>query len=294
MMTSFSIWSSGGYELAEGARWAGDRLVFVDILSGRLLEAPDKPGAARVLAALDEPLGCAAPVASNADQWIVGAGTGIAFLHRGGRLEWLDRPEDRTAVPSRMNDGCCDPHGRFWAGSMAYDETPGAGSLYRTDPDGTVTRVLDGLTIVNGPAFTADGATMYVNDTAEGRMYRCRIAVESGEITEQTLFAELAAGEGYPDGLIVDDAGCVWVALWDGSAVRRYNPDGSYVDLRVPARRPTSACLTLSGWLFVTTARVGLADAGPESGALLAAAVGATAAPAAAFGAADRPAADHR
>lgn len=285
-MTSFRIWSSGGYQLAEGARWVGDRLVFVDILSGRLLEAPERPGAARVLAALDVPLGCVAPVASRPDEWIVGAGTGIAFLRRDGQLDWLDRPEERTAVPSRMNDGRCDPYGRFWAGSMAYDETPGAGSLYRADPDGSVTRVLDGLTIVNGPAFSADGATMYVNDTPAGKIYRCRIAVESGEISERALFAELPAGEGAPDGIIVDDAGCVWVALWDGAAVRRYQPDGSYVDLRVPAPRPTSACLAESGLLFVTTARVGLADAGPESGALLAATVDASAAPAAAFGAA--------
>jgi sugar lactone lactonase YvrE len=145
--------------------------------------------------------------------------------------------------------------------------------------------VLDGLTIVNGPAFSADGATMYVNDTPAGKIYRCRIAVESGEISEQTLFAELPAGHGAPDGITVDDSGCVWVALWDGAAVRRYKPDGSFVDLRVPAPRPTSACLSGSGRLFVTTARVGLADAGPESGALLAAAVDASAAPAAAFGA---------
>ncbi|MER7483612.1 SMP-30/gluconolactonase/LRE family protein [Streptomyces sp. NPDC126510] len=86
--------------------------------------------------------------------------TGIALLAAHGRPEWLDRPEDRTPLPSRMNDGVADPASRFWAGSMAYDGTCGAGSLYRTDLDGTVVRVLDGLTSVNGPAFTAEGTTL--------------------------------------------------------------------------------------------------------------------------------------
>ncbi|MDQ0766001.1 hypothetical protein QF027_008636 [Streptomyces canus] len=81
-----------------------------------------------------------------------------------------------------MNDGVADPAGRFWAGSMAYDGTPGAGSLYRTDPDGTVVRVLDGLTIANGPAFTADGTTMYLADTAVGTILRCRIDPLSGDL----------------------------------------------------------------------------------------------------------------
>ncbi|WP_307183498.1 SMP-30/gluconolactonase/LRE family protein [Streptomyces canus] len=110
------------------------------------------------------------------------AGTGIALLTPDGALDWLDRPEDRTSFPSRMNDGVADPAGRFWAGSMAYDGTPGAGSLYRTDPDGTVVRVLDGLTIANGPAFTADGTTMYLADTAAGTILRCRIDPLSGDL----------------------------------------------------------------------------------------------------------------
>ncbi|MFJ9588351.1 SMP-30/gluconolactonase/LRE family protein [Streptomyces acidicola] len=60
-------------------------------------------------------------------------------------------------------------------GEVAYDGTPGAGSLYRTDPDGTVVRVLDGLTIVNGPAFTADGTTFYLADSAADTIHRWRV-----------------------------------------------------------------------------------------------------------------------
>ncbi|WP_425472189.1 SMP-30/gluconolactonase/LRE family protein [Streptomyces cyaneus] len=144
--------------------------MYVDILSGRLFELREgtEPTVPCQLARFDVPLGAVAPVGDRPGTWIAAAGTGIALLTADGALEWLDRPEGRPTVPSRLNDGVADPAGRFWAGSTAYDGTPGAGSLYRTDPDGTVVRVLDGLTIANGPAFTADGTTMYVADTAVG------------------------------------------------------------------------------------------------------------------------------
>ncbi|WP_405820521.1 SMP-30/gluconolactonase/LRE family protein [Streptomyces sp. NBC_01390] len=84
---------------------------------------------------------------------------------------------------------------------MAYDGTPGAGSLYRTDPDVTVVRVLDGLTIPNGPAFTADGTTMYLADTAVGTILRCRVDPASGDlVASRETFARLRDAEGSPDG----------------------------------------------------------------------------------------------
>ena len=121
---SAAVVVNGGYELAEGGRWVDGRYVYVDILSGRLFELRDntEPAAPRELARLDVPLGAVAPVDDQPDAWIA-AGTGIALLPADGTLEWLDRPEDRTPVPSRMNDGVADPAGRFWAGSMAYDGT---------------------------------------------------------------------------------------------------------------------------------------------------------------------------
>ncbi|MER7564079.1 SMP-30/gluconolactonase/LRE family protein [Streptomyces sp. NPDC097941] len=264
----------GAYELAEGGRWIDGRYVYVDILSGRLFELREdtEPESARQLARLDVALGAVAPVAGRPDTWIAAAGTGIALLTPGGVLQWLDRPEDRTPVPSRMNDGVADPAGRFWAGSMAYDGTRGAGSLYRTDPDGTVVRVLDGLTIVNGPAFTADGSTLYFADTAAGTILRCRIDPVSGDLSGgPETFARLRDGEGSPDGMTVDEEGCLWVALWGAGAVRRYGPDGRLLHtVPVPAPHPTSVCLHPEDHrLFVTTARYGVTNPTAASGALL-------------------------
>ncbi|MEU0071467.1 SMP-30/gluconolactonase/LRE family protein [Streptomyces sp. NPDC006332] len=264
----------GAYELAEGGRWVDGRYVYVDILSGRLFELRDDTGraTARQLARLDVPLGAVAPVSGRPDEWIAAAGTGIALLTADGALTWLDRPEDRTPVPSRMNDGVADPAGRFWAGSMAYDGTPGAGSLYRTDPDGTVVRVLDGLTITNGPAFTADGTTMYVADTAVGTVLRCRVDPVSGDLSAgPETFARLRDDEGSPDGMTVDDEGCLWIAMWGTGTVRRYHPDGRLLHtVIVPAPHPTSVCLHPGDdRLFVTTARYGVTSPTAASGAVL-------------------------
>jgi len=264
----------GAYELAEGGRWVDGRYVYVDILSGRLFELRDEtgPAAPRQLAQLDVPLGAVAPVSDQPDVWIAAAGTGIALLTADGALEWLDRPEDRTPAPSRMNDGVADPAGRFWAGSMAYDGTHGAGSLYRTDLDGTVVRVLDGLTIANGPAFTADGTTMYLADTAAGTILRCRVDPDSGDLSsDPETFAQLREGEGSPDGMTVDDEGRLWVAMWGTGTIRRYHPDGRLLHtVTVPAPHPTSVCLHPSdNRLFVTTARHGVRSPTATSGAVL-------------------------
>jgi sugar lactone lactonase YvrE len=282
---SFRVWSGGGYELAEGTRWLGDQLVFTDILAGTLLTAPGAgPGAARPVARLGMPLGAVAPVAGKPGEWIAAAGTGIALIGPDGILTWLGRPEDGSPVAMRMNDGCCDPGGRFWAGSMSYDAVEGAGSLYRADASGTVARVLDGMTIVNGPAFTPDGALMYVSDTFAGLIYVCDVDPVAGELSGQRVFAEVPPSDGSPDGMTVDDAGRLWVALWDGYAVRCYRPDGSIeATVPVPARRPTCVCLG-GGALFVSTARFAIPDPAPEDGAILRAWIGTSAPPAASFG----------
>jgi sugar lactone lactonase YvrE len=281
-----SLWTAGGYDLAEGARWVADRLVYVDILSGRLFEVSGtEPGRPQLLADLSVPLGAVAPLRDAPGDWIVAAGTGIALLRAGGELEWLDRPEDGGSVETRMNDAVCDPAGRFWAGSMAYDETEGAGSLYRTDADGTVRKVLDGLTIANGPAFDLNGTTIYFADTPTGKIFRASVDPATGELGEPEVFVRIAGEEGAPDGMTVDEEGFLWVALWGGSAIRKYASDGRLAaHVPVPAEQPTSVCLRPGGGrLFVTTARVGLNNPPETSGAILSAEVTSAGPPARAF-----------
>lgn len=266
---SVEPWSADRFELGEGLRLHGADLLVVDILAGRLLRLdPSAPGPAREVASLEVPLGAVAPVRDRPGAYVAAAGTGVALLGAGGVERWLGRPEDGAAAPMRMNDGCCDPHGRFWAGSMAYDGTTGAGSLYRADPGGLVTRVLDGYTVPNGPAFTADGARMYLADSAAGRIDAYDVSPD-GEPGGRTVFARLT--EGSPDGMQVDDAGHLWVAVWGAGRVHRYDPDGALERVvEVPAAQPTSVCVVdgPEPRLFVASASVGLARPGPGDGAV--------------------------
>ncbi|MFE4053209.1 SMP-30/gluconolactonase/LRE family protein [Streptomyces sp. YIM B13518] len=269
--TAFVPVAADRLELGEGARLLQDgRIVLVDILTGRLLSLPDTPGAAlRVLARLEEPLGAVAPIGADGG-FLAAAGTGFARLAPDGtvlarrRLAGLDGPP-----PQRMNDAVCDAQGRVWAGSMAYDATPGAGVLHRLDPDGTVTTVLRDLTVPNGPAFSPDGATLYLADSAEGTVYAHRVDPATGGLSERNVLFRLPAGGGSPDGMTVDAEGRLWSAVWGAGQVRCYSPDGILLlTLDLPARQPTSVCLTGSH-LLVTTARYGLGVPGPLDGAVL-------------------------
>ena len=125
-----------------------------------------------------------------------------------------------------MNDGACDPQGRFWAGTMAYDESPGAGALYRLELDGSCTTVLTGLTISNGIGWSPDASTMYLNDSGTGCVDAFRFDGPSGAISDRRTLVHIDQPGVAPDGLTVDEEGGIWVALWNGGAVHRYAPDG--------------------------------------------------------------------
>jgi sugar lactone lactonase YvrE len=148
-----------------------------------------------------------------------------------------------AARAERMNDGGCDPAGRFWAGSMAEDLTPGGGALYRLDCDLRLERVLDGIGLSNGIGWSPDGRTLYYTDSFTYRIDQLDFDAHSGALSNRRPFAVLERSEGLPDGLSVDAEGGVWTALFGGSAVRRYAPDGRLdrvVDVPVPA--VTSVC----------------------------------------------------
>ncbi|MFJ4682469.1 SMP-30/gluconolactonase/LRE family protein [Streptomyces sp. NPDC088789] len=277
--------TSARYQLGEGARWWEGGLLYVDLLRGDLYRCRGaSDGVPEPLLGLGMPLGAVAPVAGSGTEWVVAAGDGIALCATGGRPRWLARPERRTGRAMRMNDGVCDPAGRFWAGSMERGAAAGAGSLYRVDPDGSVHRVLDGLTVPNGPAFTADGTRMYLADSALGTITRHTVDPVTGALTGSEPFAAPAPHEGRPDGMTVDDEGHLWVALWGGGQVRCYSADADVLrTLSVPTPHPSSVAFG-GGSMFVTTARHRLERPGPLAGAVLVGATPVSAPPARAFG----------
>jgi sugar lactone lactonase YvrE len=169
-------------------------------------------------------------------------------------------------------DGICDPQGRFWAGTMAYAETPGAGRLFRLELDGTCTQALDGLTISNGMGWSPDCATMYLADSGTGEVAEGRV----GDQGHRRTLVHVTTPDAAPGGLTVDHDGDAWVALWNGGALARYAPDGSLREIvPVPVDRPTSCASSGpdGATLFVTTSRDGLDEAAlarqPQAGHVL-------------------------
>ncbi|WP_343231355.1 SMP-30/gluconolactonase/LRE family protein [Saccharopolyspora ipomoeae] len=185
-------------------------------------------------------------------------------------------PELWSGAEVRMNEGGCGPDGAFYCGSMAYAETPGAGTLYRLDPQGRVEPVLSGISISNGLMWTDDGTRAYYADTPTQRVDV--FDFEDGKLVRRRPFARIDPADGSPDGLTVDDEGGVWVALWGGSAVRHYTPDGELAEIiEVPTPKVTSC--TFGGenldHLYITTSQVDTdLDAHPGAGALFVTAPG--------------------
>ena len=241
-------------ELGEGARWDADRgeLLWVDILGRTVRRSVEDGAGLRTVAAYDvgEHVGAAAPLAGG-DGWLLAAARGFRHLAADGTVTAL---LDTEAEGVRMNDAGCDPEGRFWAGSMAYDQRPGGGRLLRCDPDGTVAVVLPAASIANGLGWSPDGGTLYHADS--GTRVVTAYPVRGGEPGPGEVLVR--PDEGAPDGLLVDDEGALWVALNGAGEVRRYAPDGrTLAVLPLPVSQPTSVAIGGAGGrrLFVTTGR---------------------------------------
>lgn len=238
-------------KLAECPRWdaAAGRLFWVDIEGCKLhvLES----GEDRAIG-FDAMVGAAAPTSG-----------GAVLVALADRLALLDLADEsvRTLVhfphgPAvRANDGACDAAGRFWIGTMGLDDTPGAGALYRYD--GSLERMLDGVTLSNGIGWSRDDTCMYYIDSPAQRIDVFDFELAAGRLSDRRRFVSIDERDGIPDGLTVDDEDGVWVALYGGSCVRRYDERGNLdVVLELPAENVTSCCFGGDDRrsLFVTTA----------------------------------------
>lgn len=156
---------------------------------------------------------------------------------------------------SRCNDGACDPAGRFLVGSMALDDRRGDERLYRLEHDGSFTVVDDNLTLSNGLAWSPDGATMYNIDTIPGIVW-ARDYEPTGSLTGARREL-LRVTDGSPDGMTVDSAGNLWIAIWGAGEVRCYTPDGDQI-ATVQVGPPNTSSVEFSGpdldTLVITTA----------------------------------------
>jgi sugar lactone lactonase YvrE len=177
---------------------------------------------------------------------------------------WMIRQVESGSPDIRFNDGKCDPAGRFWAGTMSDSGIPAAGSLYVLEKNYSVKKKIKGVSCSNGLAWSADQKTLYYIDTPTRHVVAYRYDVHTGQISRKRVVVRIPEEAGYPDGMTIDTEGNLWIAIWDGWKVLRYNPDtGEKLgEILLPVARVTSCVFggeTL-GDLYITTAKTGLTE----------------------------------
>jgi sugar lactone lactonase YvrE len=244
--------------LGEGALWdwRSGMLVSVDILAGRVLVNDPGDGSSRSIN-VGQPV--SAVMLRGIDGLLLAVRDGFATLDlENGAVESLV-PVESDNPANRMNDAACDPRGRCFAGTMAFDTSPGAGTLYRLDHDLSVHPVLDGLSISNGLGWSPSGSVMYHIDSPAGGVDAYDFDERTGALANRRRQVDTDPSWGLPDGLTVDAAGGIWVAFWGGSAVRRFGPEGDLSEtIELPAANATRPAFggERLDQLYVTTAQL--------------------------------------
>ncbi len=244
-------------KLGEGPSWdaATQTLYWIDILNKRLYAGTE------LLAELDAYPGCAAPCRNG--HLIVGTRFDILDFDPSTKRSTVLATLNSEPANNRVNDGKCDPAGRFLLGTMDMDnERDPTGSLYSFD--GAVRPLLNGLIISNGIAWSPDLKTMYHTDTPTRLVKAYDYDVETGTLARPRGVIEVPAELGWPDGMTSDREGNLWIAMWGGAKVTRWSPQGRLIgQVAVPALN-TSSCV-FGGKnldeLYVTSARKGMTEA---------------------------------
>ena len=243
--------------LGEGPAWDAKTgtLYWVDILEKRVhFHRGDENGFVQ----LDEMPGCLAPTRN--ESLLVAARASILDLDLAtGKLTVLASVSEHEN--NRFNDGKCDPTGRFLAGTMNMDEKSPTGALYTFDGQ-TVTRLLDGIRISNGLAWSPDYKTFYYIDTPTREVTAFDYDLSNGQISNPRVVITVPEALGWPDGMTSDTEGMLWIAMWGGAQVTRWNPQNGELleQIALPAKNVTSCVFGGDNLneLYITSARVGL------------------------------------
>ncbi|MCB9280774.1 MAG: SMP-30/gluconolactonase/LRE family protein [Lewinellaceae bacterium] len=249
--------------LGEGPVWDAHRqcICWVDILNGHIHEFTPTRNTYRQIQ-VNDMVGAVA-LRTNG-HFIAALKSGLAFVNRDtGAVQMLHHPE--VHLPgNRFNDGKCDPAGRFWVGTMALSEEPGAGSLYMIEKDLSHSRKIAGVSISNGLAWSPDHKTFYYIDTPTMEVVAYDYDIRTGEIAGKRTVITIPENQGFPDGMTIDRDGMLWIAHWDGWQVTRWDPltGEQLLQIPLPVARVTSCTFGGADFrdLYITTARVGLTE----------------------------------
>lgn len=256
------IWPAGA-TLGEGLRWSvrEQALYWVDIL-GRALHRWRPADGARQSWHFDEEISAVAE-RRDAPGLIVTLRRGFARVVD-GQAQYLHRPAQEPAG-NRFNDGGCDARGRFWGGTMDFDCVAPTGALYCYTAAGDCTRHDLGFAVTNGPAWSLDGRTVYVNDTVNGSIHAWDFDAGTAALSNRRLWLRFASGDGLPDGMTTDAAGHLWIAHWGGACVSCHDPVTAAELARIALPTSHITNCTFGGpdlrTLFISSARFGLTPA---------------------------------
>lgn len=244
-------------EVGEGPHWdsRSRSLWFVDLTAGSVFRYDHASGSVATFSVGQE-VGAVLPRRTGG--LVLAVRDGIAVASDTGAGFELKVPVEYDNDGNRMNDAKCDPVGRLFAGTTAFDFAPGAGALYRIDLDWSVEAVVPGVTTSNGTAWSPDGRRMYFIDSARQSVDEFDYDVALGTVSNRRRLVSIDAADGVPDGMTVDAEGNLWVACFGASAVRCYSPAGEPVGAIVfPASQVTSCAFGGSDYseLYVTSAR---------------------------------------
>lgn len=261
-------------ELGEGPSWdARENVLWWVDITRNLVHRYEPVSGVNTTFDVGQAVGAVVPRASGG--LALAVQDGFAVLDPKTSHTQLIAAVEKDMPQNRMNDAKCDSSGRLWGGTMAYDETPGAGAFYRLNPDRSVVTILEQVTCSNGIGWSPDDRLMYYTDSGAQQVDVFDYDRSTGEVVNRRKLIDIPADAGVPDGMAVDSEGHLWIALWGGAAIRRYTPDGTLDRvLEVPAKQVTSMAFggpDLSD-LYITSATIGLSEAElrthPHSGAL--------------------------
>ena len=244
-------------QLGEGPSWLPRRrqLLWVDIEKSRI-HLFDPARRENQTFEIGSHVGCAVP-GTDGNVFFAGA-KGFGHLDLGsGRVSWITHPEAHLPG-NRFNDGKADPAGRFWAGSLSYAEKEPIGALYVLDEHRVARTVVPGVTISNGLGWSPDHRTLYYIDTPTMRVDAFDFDPATSAITNSRTVIRIPEGIGYPDGLTLDREGMIWIGMWDGWSVTRWDPKSGRQLARIPlpVARVTACCFGGENLdeLYLTTA----------------------------------------
>lgn len=251
--------------LGEAPAWdsKNQTLYWVDILKKRIYAGTE------IIAQLDEYVGCLAPCKNGHLILALSAVEAPTIEARSCFKDFDPSSKKSTSISSldsesstnRFNDGKCDPAGRFIAGTMDMNEKNASGSLYSFDGK-KVTRLLANIRISNGLTWSPDYKTFYTIDTPSRAVKAFDYDLSSGQIANPRVAVSVPESLGWPDGMTSDIEGNLWIAIWGGAQVTKWNPNTSKLleQIPIPALQ-TSSCIfggNEMNELYVTSARVGM------------------------------------